>query len=143
MSLAFGQLPIEELVVGMEISYSQTITDADVKAFAGLSGDHNPIHMSDEYAESSRFKKRMAHGLMSASFFSALFGTKIPGPGCVYVSQSLRFKRAVYLGDTVTATVIIDEVDLEKRRVFFKTVCKVKKRVVIDGEAELYIPKER
>ena len=143
MSLAFGQLPIEEITVGMEISYSQTITDADVKSFAGISGDHNPIHMSDEYAQNTRFKKRMAHGLMSASFFSALFGTKIPGPGCLYVSQSLQFKRPVYLGDTVTATVIVKEVDMIKRRVFFRTVCRVKNKTVIDGEAELYIPREK
>ena len=143
MTLTFGQLPIEQLVVGMEISYAQTITDADVKAFAGVSGDHNPIHMSDEYAQESRFKKRMAHGLMSASFFSALFGTKIPGPGCVYVSQTLHFKRPVYLGDTVTAKVVINKIDLSTRRVFFQTICTVKERIVIDGEAELYIPKEK
>ena len=136
----FGQYAIEDILVGMEMSYSQTVTDADVKAFAGISGDNNPVHMSDEYAEKSRFKKRIAHGLMSASYFSALFGTKIPGPGCVYVSQSLRFKRPVYLNDTVTATVTVQEVDIEKRRVIFKTVCRVKNKAVIDGEAEIYIP---
>ncbi len=139
-ALVFGTLTIEEIKEGMEVSYSQTITDADVKAFAGISGDNNPVHMSDEYAEKSRFKKRIAHGLMSASYFSALFGTKIPGEGCVYVAQSLQFKRPVYLGDTVTATVIVKKVDLNKRRVFFRTVCKVKNKMVIDGEAELYIP---
>jgi 3-hydroxybutyryl-CoA dehydratase len=143
MSLVFDQHNLEELTVGMEISYSQTISDADVKAFAGISGDNNPIHMSDEYAENSRFGKRIAHGLLSASFFSALFGTKIPGPGCVYVAQSLQFKRPVYLGDTVTATITIDNINLKKRRVFFRTVCYVKKHVVIDGKAELYIPKEK
>jgi len=139
-TLVFGALTIEEIKEGMEVSYSQTITDADVKAFAGISGDNNPVHMSEEYAEKSRFKKRIAHGLMSASYFSALFGTKIPGEGCVYVSQSLQFKRPVYLGDTVTATVIVTNVDLEKRRVFFRTLCKVRNKIVIDGEAELYIP---
>ncbi len=142
-ALIFGTLAIEEIKEGMEVSYSQTITDADVKSFAGISGDYNPVHMSDEYAEKSRFKKRIAHGLMSASYFSALFGTKIPGPGCVYVSQSLQFKRPVYLGDTVTATVIVKEIDLNKRRVFFRTVCTVKNKTVIDGEAELYIPLEK
>ncbi len=142
-ALVFGTLAIEEIEEGMEISYSQTITDADVKAFAGISGDNNPVHMSDEYAEKSRFKKRIAHGLMSASYFSALFGTKIPGPGCVYVSQSLQFKRPVYLGDTVTVTAIVKKIDLSKRRVFFRTVCKVKNKIVIDGEAELYIPLDK
>ena len=143
MSLTFGEISIEEITIGMEISYSQTITDADVKSFAGISGDHNPIHVSDEYAQNSRFKKRMAHGLMSASFFSALFGTKIPGPGCVYVSQSLRFKRPVYLDDTVIATVIVSEVDTANRRVSFRTICKVLNKIVIDGEAELYMPKKK
>ena len=113
MSLAFGQLPIEEIQIGMKVSYSQTITDADVKMFSGISGDKNPIHMSDEYAKKSRFKKRIAHGLMSASYFSALFGTKLPGEGAIYVSQSLQFKRAIYLGDTVAATVIVKKIDKE------------------------------
>jgi 3-hydroxybutyryl-CoA dehydratase len=142
-SLVFGQLPIEEINVGMEVTYSQTITDADVKTFAGFSGDNNPVHMSDEYAENSRYKKRIAHGLMSASFFSALFGTKLPGPGCVYVSQSLQFKKPVYIGDTVTASAIVKAIDLNKRRVVFKTLCKVKNKIVIDGEAELFIPNDK
>ncbi len=142
-SLVFNQVPIEEIHEGMEVSYSQTITDADVKAFAGVSGDRNPVHIDDEYAENSRFKKRIAHGMMSASYFSALFGTKIPGEGCVYVAQSLQFKRPVYLGDTVTATVVVTKVSIDNRRVFFRTTCKVKNKIVIDGEAELYIPLEK
>lgn len=142
-TLIFNQVPFEEIKEGLEVSYSQTITDADVKAFAGISGDRNPVHMDDEYAQNSRFKKRIAHGMLSSSYFSALFGTKIPGEGCVYVSQSLHFKRAVYLGDTVVATVTVIKVDLDKRRVFFKTTCKVKNKIVIDGEAELYVPKDK
>jgi 3-hydroxybutyryl-CoA dehydratase len=135
-----GGMKIQDIKVGMSASYSQTITDADIKAFAGISGDNNPVHMSDEYASASRFGKRIAHGLMSGSFFSALFGTRIPGPGCVYVSQSMNFKRPVYIDDTVTATVTVKAVEIANRRVFFDTVCKVKGKVVIDGEAELYIP---
>jgi len=142
MSLTLEQLSIEEIRIGMEVSYIHTITDADVREFSEISGDKNPIHLNDEYAKKSRFKKRIAHGLMSASYFSALFGTKLPGEGAIYVSQSLQFKRAVYLGDTVTATVIVKGIDLNKRRVFFRTVCKVKNKIVIDGEAELYIPLE-
>ena len=141
MSLIFGEVSLDEIYMGMEVSYSQTITDSDIKAFSGISGDKNPLHMSDEYANKSRFKKRMAHGLMSASYFSALFGTKIPGPGCVYVSQTLKFKRPVYIDDTITATVKVYKIDLINRRVFFKTVCTVKNKIVIDGEAELYVPK--
>lgn len=134
---------INEIKVGMSESYSQTITDADVKSFAGISGDRNPVHMSDEYAQNSRYKKRIAHGMISTSFFSALFGTKLPGNGCVYVNQSLNFKRPVYIGDTVTAIIIVTAIDEIKNRVFFDTICKVKNKTVIDGTAELYIPKEK
>ena len=88
-------MEINEIKIGMSESYSQTISEADVKAYAGISGDRNPVHMDDEYAEKSRYKKRIAHGMISSSFFSALFGTKLPGPGCVYVNQSLNFKRPV------------------------------------------------
>ena len=140
MSLLLTKLSIEDIQVGMEVSYSQTITDADVKSFSGIAGDKIPVHMDDEYAKDSRYKKRIAHGMISASFFSALFGTKIPGEGCVYVAQNLQFKRPVYLDDTVTATVIVTDVDLKKRRVFFRTLCKVKNKIVIDGEAELFVP---
>ncbi|MDE1264183.1 MaoC family dehydratase [Vibrio aestuarianus] len=135
-------IPFESIEIGMSVSYSQTITDADVKAFAGLSGDHNPVHVDEEFAANSRFKKRIAHGFISASFFSGLFGTKLPGPGCVYVGQSMKFKRPVYLGDTVTAIATVTSIDIEKRRVFFSTVCKVKNKAVISGEAELYVPQE-
>ena len=139
-SFVFNKIPLEEIEIGMNVSYSQTITDADVKAFSGISGDRNPIHLDEQYAEKSRYKKRIAHGLMTASYFSALFGTKIPGEGCVYVSQSLNFKRPVYIGDTVVATVEVISVDLAKKRVFFRTTCKVKNKVVTDGEAELFVP---
>lgn len=142
-SLVFNQIPLEEIEIGMEVSYSQTITDTDVKAFSGISGDKNPLHMDDEYAKNSRYKKRIAHGMLSASFFSALFGTKIPGEGCVYISQSLKFKRPVYLDDTVIASVIVTNVDLAKKRVFFQTVCKVNNKIVIDGEAELFVPDKK
>jgi len=133
-------ISFEQIKRDMSVSYSQTITDADVKSFAGISGDHNPVHVDDEYASKSRYKKRIAHGLISGSFFSALFGTKLPGPGCVYVQQTFNFKRPVYLGDTVTATAKVTSIDPDKRRVFFDTTCTVKNKVVIDGMAELYVP---
>lgn len=136
-------MEINEIKIGMSESYSQTISEADVKAYAGISGDRNPVHMDDEYAEKSRYKKRIAHGMISSSFFSALFGTKLPGPGCVYVNQSLNFKRPVYIGDTVTAIITVTKIDEIKNRVYFDTVCKVKNKIVIDGQAELYIPKEK
>lgn len=136
----FGAIPIEDIQIGMKVSYSQTITDSDIKTFAGLSGDHNPVHVDEKYAENSRFKRRIAHGLMSAGFFSQLFGTKLPGPGCVYTAQSLKFLRPVYINDTVVATVEVIAVDLPRKRVQFKTYCTVNNKMVIDGEAEIYIP---
>ncbi len=135
-----NHISIEEVEIGMSATYSQTITDSDIKTFAGMSGDKNPVHMSDEYAENSRYKKRIAHGLMSASFFSSLFGTKIPGPGCVYVSQTLNFLRPVYINDTVNASVVVTAINLDKKRVFFDTICRVKNKKVISGKAEIYIP---
>lgn len=140
MSVFLNSIPIEEIEIGMTASYSQTITDADVKVFAGISGDRNPVHLDEEYAENSRYKKRIAHGFMTASYFSALFGTKIPGAGCVYVSQSLNFKRPVYINDTVVATIKVIKVNKEKQRIFFKTTCTVRNKIVIDGEAEIFIP---
>lgn len=131
---------INEIKIGASASYSQTITDADIKTFAGISGDNNPIHMDDNYASNSRYKKRIAHGLLSASFFSALFGTKIPGYGCVYVSQNLNFKRPVYLGDTVVAKITVISIDHEKKRVKFKTICLVRNKIVIEGVAEIFVP---
>lgn len=131
---------IEEIEAGMTASYSQTITDADIKDFAGISGDKNPVHMDEVYAKESRFERRIAHGMLSSSFFSALFGTQLPGRGCVYVGQNLKFRKPVYIGDTVTATIEVTSVDLERRRVFFDTYCKVGKSKVITGTAEIYIP---
>jgi 3-hydroxybutyryl-CoA dehydratase len=130
----------DTLKIGMTATYSQTITDADTKSFAKISGDNNPLHLNDEFAAKFKFGRKIAHGLLSASFFSALFGTKLPGPGCVYVSQNLKFLRPVYLNDTVTATVTIKKIDKDKRRVFFDTFCTIKNKKVISGETELYLP---
>ncbi len=139
MSTSNG-LSLNEVTIGMTESYSQTITDADVKTFAGLSGDNNPVHMSEEFASNSKFGRRIAHGLISASFFSALFGTKLPGPGCVYVSQDLTFRKPVYLGDTVTAIIKVTSIDAVRNRLFFSTQCLVKGKIVISGTAEIFVP---
>lgn len=138
--IILGAVPIEEISVGMSVSYSQTITDSDIKTFSGVSGDHNPIHVDQNYAAESRYGKRIAHGLMTASFFSGLFGTKLPGRGCVYVSQNLTFKRPVYIDDTVTATIEVTNVDIDKRVVSFDTTCKVNNKTVTTGNAEIHIP---
>ena len=132
---------INDFSVGMTESYSQTITDSDIKSFSGISGDKNPVHMSDDFVSNTQFKRRIAHGLMSASYFSALFGMKIPGPGCVYLSQSLKFLKPVYIGDTVTAKVTITKLNKRSRRFTFETCCYVNSVEVIVGEAEIFLPK--
>lgn len=140
MTLIFHKVLLEDIEIGMKANYSQTVSDADIKAFSGISGDRNPVHLDEVYASKSRYKKRIAHGLMTASYFSALFGTKIPGKGCVYVSQTLNFRLPVYIGDTVIAEVEVTDIDIKKRRVFFKTTCRVGRRIVTVGEAEIYVP---
>lgn len=132
---------IDDFEVGMIETYSQTITDADIKAFAGISGDKNPVHMSDDFASGTKFKKRIAHGLMSASFFSALFGMRLPGPGCVYLSQNLKFLKPVYIDDTVNVKVTLIKLNKRSRRFTFETSCYVDGEVVITGEAEIFLPK--
>ena len=135
-----NEMDIHEVQIGMTESSSHIITDRDVVLFSEISGDKNPVHLDDEFAADTRFKKRIAHGLMSSSYFSALFGMKLPGRGCVYVSQNLNFKRPVYLGDEVVATVEVVSVDVGARRIHFNTTCKVKNKTVIDGSAVIYIP---
>lgn len=131
---------IEEITPGMSASMSHVVTDEDVRKFAEVSGDHNPVHLDEDYAKDSRFGRRIAHGLFSASFFSGLFGTKLPGRGCVYAAQNLKFRRPVYIGDTVVATVTVLSVDATKKRVLFSTVCSVEGKEVILGDAEIFIP---
>lgn len=126
--------------VDMEVQSKRIITEADINDFAKISGDFNPIHIDEEYAKKTRYKKKIAHGLMSASFFSALFGTKLPGSGCVYTSQSLRFKRPIFVGDEVNTVIKIKSIDKEQSKIVFTTQCIVKLKIAIDGEAEIYIP---
>jgi 3-hydroxybutyryl-CoA dehydratase len=92
---------LEDLQPGMTASYARTVTEADVILFAGVSGDQNPVHLNQEFAEGTRFKGRIAHGMLTASFISTVLGNKLPGPGCIYVSQNLKFKAPVRAGDTV------------------------------------------
>ena len=132
----------ERFKIGMKESLSKKITESDIIIFSKISGDKNPIHLSDEFAKKTRFKKRIAHGYLSASLFSGIFGEKLPGPGCLYLSQSLQFKYPVYIDDIVIATVKIIDIVAEKNTLKFSTICKVDKTTVIDGIAEIYIPKQ-
>ena len=135
-----NNISIEDMYIGMEVSSSRIITENDINDFAKISGDNNPIHIDEEYAKNTRYKKRIAHGLMSASFFSALFGTKLPGKGCVYTYQSLRFKRPIYIDDEVKTIIKIKSIDKKKNKILFTTQCIIKSKIAIDGEAEIYIP---
>jgi 3-hydroxybutyryl-CoA dehydratase len=128
---------IEDLQPGMTGSIAKTVTEADIVLFAGVSTDINPVHLNEEYAATTPFAGRIAHGMLSASFISAVLGGKLPGPGTIYLGQTLRFKAAVRPGDTVTATVTVKEVIVAKRRCILDTVCTVKGKVVIEGEATM------
>lgn len=126
---------LEDLTVGMSKIYSKTISEADIVMFAGISGDTNPVHLNRLFAEGTVFKERIAHGMLSASFISTVLGTQLPGPGCIYLSQSLKFRAPVRAGDTVVARATVKAIDTEKRRVTLETVCSVGDTVVIEGEA--------
>jgi 3-hydroxybutyryl-CoA dehydratase len=132
----------EDLSVGMSASYTRTITDKDIRQFAEVSGDTNPVHLDEEFAASTRFKKRIAHGMLSGSYISTVVGTKLPGPGCLYVSQTLNFRAPVYIGDEVTATVTVTELNERRGYVTLSTVCSVGDTDVIRGEAMILVPKQ-
>ncbi|MCB2205596.1 MaoC family dehydratase [bacterium] len=133
----------DELRVGMTASFSKTISEHDVYAFAGITGDFNPVHIDAEAAAKSMFGARVAHGVICAGLISTVFGMKLPGPGAVYLSQSLRFRKPVFLGDTVTAEVEVAEIDAVKNRVRFSTRCvKQDGSVVAEGESTLMPPVE-
>ncbi|BBD76833.1 MULTISPECIES: MaoC family dehydratase [Hydrogenophilus] len=131
---------IADLQPGMVAEIGRTVSEADILAFAGVSGDTNPVHLDAEFAAQTQFKERIAHGMLSAAFISAVLGTKLPGPGAIYLSQSLRFRAPVHVGDTVVARVTVKEVVPEKRRVVLETLCLVGETVVVEGEATIYIP---
>ena len=131
---------IEDLSVGMSAEIAKTITDADLVLFAGVSTDVNAVHMDEDFAKTTMFGGRIAHGMLSAGFISTEFGTKFPGPGSIYLSQTLKFKAPVKIGDTVVARCTIKELVPEKRKAKFDTVCTVRGKVVLEGEADIMVP---
>ncbi|MEK9672345.1 MAG: MaoC family dehydratase [Rhodospirillaceae bacterium] len=133
----------EDLAVGQSDEFSKTVTESDILIFAGVSGDTNPVHLNQEFASETMFEDRIAHGLLTASFISTVIGTKMPGPGCIYVSQSLKFKAPVKAGDTVTAKATIVEKMEDKRFIKMTTQCLVHDKVVLDGEAVIMVPPRR
>ena len=134
-------LYLEDVALGMTAVYSRTVTEADIVLFSGVSGDVNPVHMDQEFAKQTMFKGRIAHGMLTASFISTVLGTKLPGPGCVYISQNLKFKAPVRIGDTVKARVTVTGVDQARGRITVSTVCYVGDVLVIDGDAQLMVPR--
>ncbi len=148
MSNANGQASLghgyylEDLSPGMEASVSMTITDEDVAAFAKLSGDINPVHLDDEFAATTIFKKRIANGFLTGALFSTVLGTKLPGPGCIYLSQGLKFRAPVYIGDEVVATCRITAVDTEKSRVTLACDCSVNGKTVLEGDATMMVDRK-
>ena len=131
-------LTLDEIELGASASFSKTITEADVVLFAGLTGDFNPIHIDDTYAATTRFKKRLVHGMLVAGLVSTVLGTRLPGPGAIYVDQTLRFLAPVFIGDTLTARVEVVERITERNRVRLGTRCTNQQGVVVlEGEATL------
>jgi 3-hydroxybutyryl-CoA dehydratase len=130
----------EDLAVGQTASLGKTITEADILMFAAVSMDTNPLHLNDEVARQSRFGGRIAHGMLSAGLISAVLGTVLPGPGAVYVSQTLRFKAPVKIGDTVTAVVEVTDLNPTRKQATLRARCLVKEVVVIEGEACVMVP---
>lgn len=132
---------IDDLTVGASAEYAKTVTDADVMAFAEVTGDFNPVHVDEEAAARSSFGGRIAHGMLAAGLISAVLAMKLPGPGTIYLGQTLRFTRPVRIGDTVTARVEVLEVNAPKRRVRLATTCRNQHgEKVLDGEATVMVP---
>ena len=132
--------PYEALEVGQTARYSKTVGERDIQLFAAMSGDHNPVHLDPEFAAATMFKERIAHGMLSASLISTVLGTKLPGNGCIYLSQTLRFLAPVRIGDTVKAMARVVSLDMAKRRAQLACLCEVDGKVVIEGEATVFVP---
>ena len=129
------------IAVGQSASFSKTITESDVYTFAGLTGDLNPAHINEEYAKKTRFGGRIAHGILSAGLISAVIGMQLPGPGTIYMGQTLKFLSPVHIGDTVTAQVTVTSLDEVRRRAVLETTCVNQEgTVLISGEAKVLLP---
>ena len=132
---------LEDLQIGQSAEMVRTVKAEDLTAFAEVTGDSTPVHLDEAYAAQTPFGGRIAHGMLSAGYISAVIGTRLPGPGAIYIGQSLRFRRPVRIGDTVTARVEIAAIDLERARVTLKTTCVVAGVCVLDGEAQIMAPR--
>ena len=143
MVLPLRILYFEDLAVGMTETLAKTISSDDVVGFATLTGDRNPIHLSEHFAARTAFGGRVAHGLYTAGLISAVLGTRLPGPGAIYVSQTLNFHAPVRIGDTVDVTVTVAELIPERQRARLACTCRVGDQVVLDGEALVKVPSKQ
>ncbi len=130
----------EDLAIGQTASFGKTVTEADVVLFAAVTGDTNPMHLNAEYAKESIFGERIAHGMLAAGLITKVLGTQLPGPGTIYMSQSLKFRAPVRIGQTVTATVEVMALHPDKHRATLRTVCTVPGEPVLEGEAYVSVP---
>ena len=133
-------LYFEDLEVGMTGSFKKQITHTDIIGYADITGDTNPLHLDEEFACQTMFKGRIVHGMLTASFISTVIGTKMPGPGCIYVSQNLRFKAPVRIGDIVNARCKITKLIREKNFAEMSTICTIGTKKVVDGNATILVP---
>lgn len=133
---------LEDLSVGQSAELVRTVDEKAIEQFAEVTGDNNPVHLDADYAAGTAFKERIAHGMLSAGYISAVIGTKLPGPGAIYMSQQLSFRRPVKIGDEVTARATITAIDIEKARVTLETVCLVGGKPVLTGEALIMVPRK-
>jgi 3-hydroxybutyryl-CoA dehydratase len=140
MMLTLRTLCFEDLAVGMSEQLLKTVASSDVVGFAEVTGDRNPIHLSEHFAAKTPFGTRIAHGLYTASLISAVLGTRLPGPGAIYISQTLNFRAPVKIGDTVAVTVAVAELVPEKFRARLTCTCSVDGEIVLDGEAWVKVP---
>ena len=139
--MAAPGLFFEDLSIGQSAEATRTVSEADIMAFAEVSGDHNPVHLDAAFAATTPFKERIAHGMLSASYISALIASRLPGPGAIYISQTLAFKRPVKINDTVTTRVEITELNPEKARATLACTCTVNGKVVLEGDAVVMAPR--
>jgi len=134
---------IKEILIGETASYLKEIKEKDIKLFGEITNDYNPAHFDEEYAKKTIFKKRISHGMLIGSLFSKVLGMDLPGPGSIYISQTLKFRRPVYIGDIIKAEVIVKEIDIKKNRVTFGCAAyNQNDEVVIFGEAVMMPPKK-
>ncbi len=143
MAEAIAAHYIDDLEIGQSASYTRTVTEADVQQFGAVSGDFNPLHFNEEYAKTTIFRGRIAHGVLSLSYISTVLGTQLPGAGSIFLGATVRFKAPVRIGDTVTAICTVKEINRQRNRVIFDCACKVGDTVVVECETQVMVPSRK